>query len=216
MAFNRPFARNGRSFNRGGNNNFRGGNNFRNNNQQQQDPSEQLPLRGIAWGNKFRDKQRAGAPVLQGYITDAHGQKFRLVGFINPAPDHRENAEAQEYKEQIAAELNAILIEAQEAFGIAFNITLQDEEEWKAERDNASRGNSQGAPPRQQFRGATPARGASPRQAAPQNVPFNQQGEDYGQDPEPEPEASPRPASTKPRTRAAKPAPAKRATKRGK
>lgn len=217
MAFNRPFSGNGR-FNRGGNQGNQGGGNFRRGGNQQ-DASETPDYRGIAWGNKFRDQQNVGAPVLQGYAT-VNGQKLRLVGFLNPRPEDRENAEAQEYKEQIAAEINAILVEAQESFGIAFNLTFQDEEEWKAERDNASRGGNRnfqraggrGAspqPPQQQFRN-----NRAPQ--AQQNIPFNNQSnDDTGGDPEPE--ASPRPAA-KPRTSratAAKPtAPAKRATRK--
>lgn len=227
MAFNRPFSGNGR-FNRGGNgggNNFRqgnnfsrGGNNFRGGNQNQ-DASEQLPNRGIAWGNKYRDQQKAGAPVLQGYVTDSNGQKFRLVGFLNPSPDHRENPEAQEYKEQIAAEINAILTEAQEAYGIAFNLSLQDEEEWKNERNNASRGGN-----RQNFQRNTGApRNNFPaiRQQQEEDVPFNNnQQDDNGDDPEPDaaPATTRRRAPAKPpatKGKSAKPAP-KRASRSSK
>jgi hypothetical protein len=213
MAFNRPFSGNGR-FNRGGNG---GGNNFRGGNQNQ-DASEQLPNRGIAWGNKYREQQKIGAPVLQGYVTDSNGQKFRLVGFLNPSPDHRESAEAQEYKEQVAAEINQILVEAQESFGIAFNLSLQDEEEWKNERSNASRGGNNrrdgsGGSPRTNFRPTA--------RSQEEDVPFNNnQQDDNGDDPEPDaaPATTRRRAPAKPpatKGKAAKPAPkrASRSTK---
>lgn len=195
MAFRRPFASNGR-FNRNVGNARQS--NFNNQQDGNGDENEARELTGILWGNGYRDKQKPGAPVIQGFAT-INGQKLRVTGFFNAGPDYRDDDAAFDEKENYAAEINSLLLDAQKSVGAAFNLTFQDEDEWRAEREQAqgSGGN----------RGRSFARGGGAQSftrgggRSQERIPFNQQTTEEPQEPgEPE-EDAPRPAR-----RASKPA----------
>jgi hypothetical protein len=211
MAFKRPFSNNGRSFggNKGGNSgggsrgSYKGGRSFRNNGS---DNNEQnYELRGIIWGNKFRDEQKEGAPVLQGYAT-VNGVKYRVAGFLNVGPDFKEDRGAQKFKEELARQINDLLLDAQEQVGIAFSLTFEDEEERQANNGGGQRRSSGGG-------GGYTSRARSNQQEdeEEEEVPFNRRGqEDDGDAEEPVEEEAPAPrarakaATAKPAAKAAR------------
>lgn len=209
MAYNnRQFSGNGRRFNnqRGGGSNWRndnrgnykGGRSFRNN--ENSNNEQNYELRGIVWGNKFRDEQKEGAPVLQGYATIG-GVKFRVAGFLNVGPDYKDDRSAQQEKEAIAQDLNNILLDGQQNLGLAFSLVFEDEAEREAQGYGSGGGQTQrGGAPRGGYQSRS--RGRDQQEEEPENVPFNQHGAEEGEADEPQDEA-PRPARAR-RTTAAK------------
>jgi hypothetical protein len=193
MAYNnnRQFSQNGRR-NFGGNNgggnrgSFKGGRSFRNNGSGNNE--QNYELRGIIWGNKFRDEQKEGAPVLQGYAT-VNGVKYRVAGFLNVGPDFKDDRGAQQEKEAIAQELNNILLDAQEQLGIAFSLTFEDEEERQA--NNQGGGGQRGGQRRESSGGGYRSARRGGNQQEEENIPFNAEQEE-GEAEEPADEPAPR------------------------
>lgn len=173
MAFNRNFPSNGRRFNGnsnrgnsggGGRGSFKGGRSFRDNGNSKNE--QNYELRGIAWGNRFLEEQKEGAPVLQGYAT-VNGVKYRLAGFLNVGPNFKEDRAAQKEKLAIAREINNILLDGQEQFGLAFSLTFEEpEEEGQGGGGGGSRRSSGASPSRRN-------RNEEPEEEEEEEIPFN-------------------------------------------
>lgn len=199
MAFRRPFTGGGgRRFDNNNRGSYKAGRSFRDN--KSENNEQNYELRGILWGNKFRDEQKANAPVLQGYAT-VDGVKYRVSGFLNVGADFRDDRSAQKEKEALAGEINNILLDGQENLGLAFSLVFEDPDSEEAQARSSNR--------------ATPRRSnRRDEEEEQEDVPFNRDRDDDDEE-EPVDEDAPKPARA-PRKPASAKKPAKTVTKSAK